>query len=295
MDHHSLKAFLAVAEKCSFSAAAEYLHLTQPAVSKRIATLEHKLNTLLFHRVGREVLLTTAGNALYPRAQQLLLDMEDIRRSISNLSGEVCGQLNIGTSHHIGLHRLAPHLRHYSTEYPEVKLNIKFVDSEQAFDDVLHGDLELGIVTLPPIKDERLTAQLLWKDTLCFVISRDHELAQQSSTPLHQLTQFPAILPSHGTFTRKIVDQLFDQHKLSMDVSISTNYLETIKMMVSIGLGWSVLPESMISGALINEEVIKIAVEDIQLHRDLGCVYHPKRTLSNAAQAMLDELNYSAS
>ncbi|PCJ19436.1 MAG: LysR family transcriptional regulator [Gammaproteobacteria bacterium] len=290
MDIPSLKAFLAVAEKCSFSAAADYLHITQPAVSKRISTLESKLNTPLFHRAGRKVLMTTAGSALYPRAQHLLLDMEDIRRSISNLSGEVSGQLNIGTSHHIGLHRLPPYLRHYSMEYPKVTLNIKFIDSEQAYDDVLHGDLEMGIVTLPPKEDKRLKTQLLWRDTLCFVVSSDHPLAQEATVSLQRLTEFPAILPSHTTFTRKIVDQLFDQNKLALDVSISTNYLETIKMMVSIGLGWSVLPESMIPSSSGDDEVIKVAVKDTQLYRDLGCVYHPVRTLSNAAQSMLDNL-----
>ena len=84
MDMPSLKAFLSVAKLASFSAAAEALHLTQPAVSKRISQLEQQLGVKLFDRVGRKVLLTESGTALYPRAQQLLLDMEDTRRCISS-------------------------------------------------------------------------------------------------------------------------------------------------------------------------------------------------------------------
>lgn len=289
MDMPSLKAFLSVAKLASFSAAAEALHLTQPAVSKRISQLEQQLGVKLFDRVGRKVLLTESGTALYPRAQQLLLDMEDTRRCISSLANNIAGSLNIGTSHHIGLHHLPPILRHFSSNYPEVKLNIRFVDSERAYEDVLNGELELGIVTLPPQFHQEVSWQVLWPDPLCFVVGRDHELAHAKRVTLKKLTSFPAILPSQSTFTRRIAESLFNRHQLKVDASISTNYLETIKMMVSVGLGWSILPETM-----VDDSITIVPIKGAKLQRNLGCVYHPKRSLSNAAQAMLEELTKSS-
>lgn len=85
MDTQSLQAFLAVAETQSFSRAAEQLHLTQPAVSKRIATLEDLLGTRLFDRIGRRIALTEAGNVLLPKAQRILFTVEDSRRALANL------------------------------------------------------------------------------------------------------------------------------------------------------------------------------------------------------------------
>lgn len=111
MDLNSLNTFIAIAETGSFSEAGERLHLTQPAVSKRIAALEQQLNARLFDRVGREVNLTEAGRALLPRAYQLLNVLDDTRRALNNLTGEVSGRLVLATSHHIGLHRLPPLLR----------------------------------------------------------------------------------------------------------------------------------------------------------------------------------------
>ena len=105
MDLNSLNTFIAIAETGSFSEAGERLHLTQPAVSKRIAALEQQLNARLFDRVGREVNLTEAGRALLPRAYQLLNVLDDTRRALNNLTGEVSGRLVLATSHHIGLHR----------------------------------------------------------------------------------------------------------------------------------------------------------------------------------------------
>lgn len=105
---------------------------------------------------------------------------------------------------------------------------------------------------------------------------------------LRALSQHPAILPSDVTFTRRIVDAAFAAKGLSTPTSISTNYLETIKMMVAVGLGWSVLPSSM-----VDAQIIALPVSELRIQRELGVVYHPGRTLSNAARAMLEML-YSA-
>ncbi len=113
MDTQSLQAFLAVADCGSFSRAAEQLHLTQPAVSKRIAVLENQTRARLFDRIGRRVSLTEAGRVLLPRARQILVMVDDSRRALGNLDGDVGGELILATSHHIGLHRLPPILGDY--------------------------------------------------------------------------------------------------------------------------------------------------------------------------------------
>lgn len=288
MDTQALTAFLAVAESGSFSTAAERLFLTQPAVSKRIAQLEQQLGTRLFDRVGRRIRLTEAGEALLPRARQVLLDLEDMSRAISNLTGTVSGTLRIGTSHHIGLHRLPPVLRRFSREYPDVKLDIHFIDSEEAWEAVLHGDLEMGVVTLPPQPDPRLHSQAVWQDPLVFMAAPEHPLARLDRVTLETLTGYSAILPSPVTFTRRIVESLFEEQALTLNISMSTNYLETIHMMVSIGLGWSVLPATMVDGS-----VVELAVDVPLPERELGVVIHPARTRSNAAKAFLQALEAS--
>lgn len=289
MDTASLTAFLEVARAESFSQAAEALHLTQPAISKRISGLEESLGVELFDRVGRRITLTEAGRALLPRARQLLLELEDMRRMVANLAGPITGTLKVGTSHHIGLHRLPPALRAFSTHYRDVRLDLRFIDSEEAYEAVLSGDLELGIVTLPPVPDDRLIAREVWDDPLAFVAGIEHPLAKQKKVTLADLTQHAAILPSSSTFTRQIASKLFQESGLQLQVSMTTNYLETIKMMASIGLGWSVLPASMAAPDTSGELKI-LKINGIDLRRSLGVVYHPRRTLSRAAQAMLDLL-----
>ena len=285
MDTTGLRTFITAAELESFSHAADQLYLTQPAVSKRVASLEEELGTPLFDRIGRRVFLTEAGRELLPRAKSILNQIEDSRRLITNLAGTVTGRLSIGTSHHIGLHRLPPILRSYSAQYPDVELDLHFMDSEAACRAVLAGDLELGIVTLPPDPINELETEIIWSDPLSIVINKHHPLATQKSIKLEELTSTPAILPAHGTYTRELLEQAFAPQGLTLKAGMTTNYLETIKMMVSVGLGWSVLPETMLS-----DELVTLHVKGINISRQLGFVFHPSHTLSNAAKAIIETL-----
>ena len=285
LDTESLHAFIAVAQNASFSLAAQQLHLTQPAVSKRIAGLEQSLAVRLFDRLGRQVQLTEAGRTLLPRAQQILQELRDCRRALSNLSGQVTGRLIIATSHHIGLHHLPPLLRSYVEQFAQVQLDLRFTDSELACDMVEHGEAELGIITLPPQAHSRLIIQPVWDDPLAVMVNPEHPLTEQRTISVRQLADYPVILPGEITFTRRLVDTFFQRYGIDLKVAFSTNYLETIKMMVSVGLGWSVLPASMHDTGLCI-----LPVEHFQVNRTLGSVHHSGRTLSNAAQAMLQLL-----
>jgi len=284
MDTQHLQAFVAVAETGSFSGAGQRLHLTQPAISKRIATLEQQLDSPLFDRVGRSITLTQAGTALLPSAQQILQEVADAQRAITDLRGQVRGPLSLVTSHHIGLHRLPPALRGFIEHYPQVKLDLHFLDSEQAYSRVLQGHFDLGIVTLAPKADPRMAEQEIWRDQLQFVVSPRHPLAGQPRLTLTELSQWPAILPDTRTYTTQLVQQLFNRHQLPLETNMVTNHLDSLKMMVSIGLGWSILPQTLLG----DDKVLALRPKEANLSRRLGVIYHARRQLNKAAQVFLD-------
>ncbi len=286
MDTQHLKAFITVAKLKSFTGAADQLHLTQPAISKRIAALEEQLDCKLFDRIGRSIALTEAGHALLPRASSILLSVKDTELAISNLSGHVSGRLRLATSHHIGLHHLPQILKRFTQQYPAVHLELDFVDSEKAYNAVSRGEAELAIITLSSEPPSNISTTTLWQDPLSFVVAHDHQLADTNHITLEQLSQFPAILPDTSTQTTQLVRELFESHQLELSISMATNYLETIKMMVSIGLGWSTLPDTMIQSNSIHT-LKKLNIDNTQLKRNLGCINHKEKTLSNAAKAFL--------
>ena len=277
-----ITAFLAVAELQSFSLAAERLHITQPAVSKRIRQLEETMQTTLFDRIGKKSILTPNGLALIPHAEQILLEIKTYKARLEREHDQPSGMLSLATSHHVGLHRLPQVLRDFKIEYPQVDLDLHFMDSEDACIAVSKNELELAIVTLPEIPDERLNLEPIWIDLLQVVLAPDHPLSHLSEISSDQLLDYPAILPSTGTFTRKIINQYFATAKGSMKIILETNYLETIKVMVSANLGWSMLPISMLDSTLIGK-----SLSGLEIKRSLGIVTRRNRTLSLNSEAMI--------
>src|SRR3569833_3413073 len=194
MNTTQLRAFLGVAQTGSFSRAAEELHLTQPAVSKRVAQLEAELDTRLLDRIGRQVSLTEAGRALLPRAQRILAEMEDNRHTKQNHTSTNTSPKQLGTSHHIGQHHLPAVLRRYSTHHPAVELDLHFLASETACAAVSQGELELAVITMPMSPPPELTTVPIWTDPLCFVCGPTHALANVRLFAAFVLVCFLALL-----------------------------------------------------------------------------------------------------
>ena len=286
MNTTNLTTFVTVMKTGSISGAAEKLFITQPAVSKRIKNLEDEFNITLFDTVGRGIVPTQAASEMLPHAKRWLEDYENFKINLQHSQHIVSGKLVIGTSHHIGLHHLAPVLKHFLQAYPAVQLEVHFVDSETAHKAVLDGDLSLAFLTLPPVYDKRLTYHTLWSDPLYFMTGTLSPLATKSNVTLEQLARYPAILPSANTFTSQITLAEFAKHNLKPYATMSTNPLESIRMLVSVGLGWSVLPQTMVSQDL---ERIDMA-DNIELQRYLGVVINPKLTQSSSVTALLELL-----
>ena len=285
MQISQINAFLAVAELQSFSLAAERLHITQPAVSKRIRQLEDDMKTSLFDRIGKKSILTPSGQSLLPHAERILLELKTYREELAHDHDKPSGTLSLATSHHVGLHRLPQVLRDFKIEYPGVDLDLHFMDSEDACIAIANNELELAIVTLPENPDDRLYLEPIWIDVLQIVLAPDHALAGEVLIDSEQLLDYPAILPSNGTFTRKIINNYFATSKESMKIILETNYLETIKVMVSANLGWSMLPISMLDNTLIGK-----SLSGLDIRRSLGIVTRQKRTLSVSSRAMIKML-----
>ena len=283
MDINALQAFIEVARKESFSLASETLFITQPAISKRIAGLEEDLGTKLFNRISRKVTLTDAGKKLLPKAKELVDELNDMRRYATSLSEEIKGELLIGTSHHVSMHRLPPILKEYRQQYSDVHLDITFGESDVMCKLVERGDIELAIVTLPKTLPDSLEKRVLWVDSLHLVVGPDHPLLEQATVSLEQLAEYPCVLPAETTETYRVIHREMERCGLELNVQMTNNNLDTLKMLVGAGFGWTLLPGTLLDQSV--EEILLTAV-GIKFERKLGVVIHRKRSLSNAAKIM---------
>ncbi|MDX1452748.1 MAG: LysR family transcriptional regulator [Oleiphilaceae bacterium] len=283
MDIDALLAFVTIVNEKSFSRAADSLHLTQPAISKRIQNLEQRLDVKLFERLQREIRLTDAGEVLLPHAQSILHAFNNAQQAIRDMGRHVAGSLRIVASHHIGLHRLPRILEQYSRTYPQVDLQLNFLDSESAYELLKDNVADLAFITIPQEVREEFTSHLVWDDPMSFICAPNHPLAHLKQIRPKDLAAHNAILPSQTTLTYRVVETIFRDSGLALKANIPTNYLETMKMMAAVGMGWSVLPNTM-----IDDSLVVLPVSKPKVARRLGALSYHKKQLSQAALRFLE-------
>lgn len=296
MDVDSLSAFVTTIKEQSFSKAAIKLNLTQPAITKRIQNLENQLSVKLFERLQREIILTEAGEALLPHALNVLHEIDNAKLAIVNIHATISGQLRIVASHHIGLHRLPLILKNFSKRYPDVDLKLNFLDSESASPLLKDNQADIAFITIPSDMNQDYESHLVWEDPMSFICGKSHPLSKLEVVHPSDLSKHNAILPSITTLTYRVVETIFKQNRVKLKASIPTNYLETMKMMASVDMGWSVLPNTMIDEELVviplSEKFRQSGQGDITKHpvsRKLGAISYRKKNLSNAAKAFIEE------
>ncbi len=282
MDTQGLQAFVSVIDAGSFSAAAQSLHLTQPAVSKRLAALEHQLGAPLLDRSHRSLSLTEAGQQLLPYARRVLDELHNARQAVLRLDTDVAGSLSIIASHHIGLHHLPVWLQAFKRRYPGVELNLQFMESERALAQLHQLEAELAFVTLSDAMDNAFEILCRWEDPLVFVCGPEHPLALRENPTLADLEAHECLLPAPETETYRVIRHFFMEADVRLRALSLTNHLENIRAMTAVGLGWSVLPRTMLDDSL------KLLGGLPEITRYLGAVSLRRRRLGRAGEALID-------
>ncbi|MDN0082744.1 LysR family transcriptional regulator [Crenobacter sp. SG2305] len=283
MNIPALRAFVCAARESSFSRAADQLHLTQPGLSKRIAGLEDSLRVQLFDRIGRRTVLTEAGRTFLPFALRILNEADQAGQALKALQPAQTGRLYLATTQHIGLYYLKPLLGEFVRHYPGIDIEVDFKTSVESHRLLSAGELELGFMSEPPLHEQSLEYIPVLDERLCFAVSANHVLALQPEVTLHDLTLHPALLPGPNTRFRRLIENLFSEQGLALDVRQPSNYLEALRMLAETGLGWSALPLVMIT-----PELVRLPLQSYEPSRTIMLAYHRKVSLSGPARLFLD-------
>ncbi|WP_415926350.1 LysR family transcriptional regulator [Piscirickettsia salmonis] len=264
----------------------EGYHLTQPAVTKRIANLESQLKTKLFERIGHRVVLTEAGQAFLPHARTIYTEWQNATHKIANFSQTVCGTLTIGCNNHIATHRLPNLIKIYKNKFPDVDYNFIFRTSSEIIDLVINHEIEIGFISLPRETPSDIIIKKIWQNDMRVVLSATHPFFKQKGKSIDKLAKIPLITPEKVNIYYDILNDIRHDYQIASKVISNINMLETIKKMVEAEIGWSIFPKH-----LIDQNLREVSFIKKRFYADLVCIYHKKRELSKPAKKMLHCIN----
>ncbi|MCW2097193.1 LysR family transcriptional regulator [Lelliottia amnigena] len=280
----NLATFRLVIQRGSFSAAADILGLSQPAVSLQVRQLEQFLRTRLVERTGRGIKATAAGLALLEHGNRIEQVVEEAIRSVSEFSHEISGTITLGTGATACIHLLPPLLRQLREEHPLLRVGVTTGNTLDVVRAVEENRLDIGLVTLPA-SGRALEVMPLLDEEFVLIISQaqDEEIAQFSPQILHAL---PLIAFESGSGTRDLIDDWFNTCDLEVCPVMQLGSIEAIKRMVRAGLGYSIVPRMAVENA-VDREGLSVRSLNPVLHRQLGIVMRQDKILSKGISEVI--------
>jgi DNA-binding transcriptional LysR family regulator len=243
MDLRRLRLFLAVVDGGGMTRAAEAEHVSQPSVSQAVRELEAELGTALFHRVGRRVVLTTAGEALVEPARHVLRDVETGRAAVEAVAGLTAGRLDLVALPTLAVDPVAPLVGAFRVAHPGVDIALADpADALEVVDLVASGECELGI-TAELVVDPGLVSHPLGEQDLLAVLPPG--ASEVSAMAVATLGRFPLVTAPAGTTTRRQLEEAFAEAGVSPRIAVVTAQREAILPLVLAGAGATLFPRPL--------------------------------------------------
>jgi DNA-binding transcriptional LysR family regulator len=247
MDIKPLRYFVTLAETLHFGKAAARLHLSQPPLSRQLAALEKSLGVRLIDRTQRSVTLTAAGERFHADAKAVLALLQQATRNAQAAAAGEMGALSLGFTMCAAYSVVPGYARALKTAYPEIRLELREVISNDLTERVLNGQIDAAIM-FPGIDTSRVASHTLLTEPLCVALSTRHRRAKSRRIAISSLAEEPFIMAAEAvapTLHKSIVDHCRVRGGFTPDVRFEVQLQQTVLSLVDEGMGIALVPSSM--------------------------------------------------
>ena len=279
-----LATFRLVIQRGSFSAAADVLGISQPAVSLQIRQLEQFLQTRLVERTGRGIKATAAGQALLIHGERIEQAVDETLRSVSAFNHDVSGTITLGTGATACIHLLPPLLQQLRSDYPLLRVGVTTGNTLDIVRAIEENRLDMGLVTLP-VSGRALDVMPVMDEEFVFIASQAQQAMFTDLRPdaLHTL---PLIAFESGSGTQALIDGWFEASGLTIAPAMQLGSIEAIKRMVRSGLGYSIVPKMAVEQKADREGLCVSSLSPV-LQRQLAVVMRQDKILSKGISGII--------
>lgn len=275
VNFHQLHIFYTVAEKESFSSAAQTLHMTQPAITMQVQSLEEYFGTKLFIRSTKKVELSEAGRALLPFAKRSIGLIKETDTAMSKFVHLLQGRMHLGASLTFGEYILPRLLGPFGKEYPHISISMKVMNTTEILEEILNHQLNFGMVEAPVHHADFHTESIL-KDELKLIVPAKHPLAALEVCPMEEVLKYPFVLREQGSGTRQVMEDELKSKGIDpgeMNIVMELGSTGAVKSAVEAGLGITILSQSSVKHEVALGLLVLKDIEDIRFIRDFYSVY----------------------
>jgi DNA-binding transcriptional LysR family regulator len=287
-----LEAFVAVADLASFRRAAESVHLSQPALSRRIGKLEEALGVRLFDRTTRTVNLTAVGREFSGKARALLDELEHSLLAMSEVAATQAGEVTVACVPSAAYYFLPGVIRRYHERFPRIRVRIVDETANTVLATVMRGEADFGLNFIGT-QDPDLDFQPILKEPFVAACRRDHPLARKRRVAWAELGAYPFMTVSKSSGNRLLIDLALAEVRERPRWFYEVRHVSTLLGLVEAGLGVAAVPR-LAMPAVDHPTLTSVPLVEPTVTRTLGLIRRQGRTLAPAAQALYQLLEAEA-
>jgi DNA-binding transcriptional LysR family regulator len=289
LNFNQLRVFYHAAKNLNFTAAANELFITQPAVTFQMKAFEEFCNLKLFKKRARRLFLTDEGRALLEYAEKVFKYEKEIENVIEDMRELKRGVLSLGTTKAYARYFMPLMLSTFHKNYPKIKIQLNEGSSLDMTYSLLDFKIEVAVIA----KAEELPEVNFFpfsKEEMAVIVAPDHYLTKKKNVSFEELAAEPFIMKEKGSGTRKLVDQGFSDINREPNILMETSNTEFIKQLVQRGEGVSFLVREAVAAELGEKRLAEIPLKGQQAFLDVSIAYLKNQVLSPPAKAFVDTL-----
>jgi DNA-binding transcriptional LysR family regulator len=289
IDFAGIQAFVSVAELGGFRRAADQLHVTQTALTRRVQNLEVYLGIRLLDRTTRSVALTAVGREFLPKAHSIVFETNAAVAELKEMSQALRGSFTLACMSTMSTRLLPVLIRKYADRHPSNRIRLLDMTSNDVRHAVLHRNAELGIAIHGEPHPE-LNEHFLFDDALALYCHESHPLAKRPRRTWHDLKGADLIIVRGFTATRLLIEYHLLANGVNTGTAYEVQHHSTAVNLVEAGVGCAVLPWSVL-GAASRPKMARVDLVAPVVNRSVMLFTHRNASLSPAAQAFLGLVN----
>lgn len=282
--------FCDVVQHRSFSKAAAAHDVSQSSASQAVHALEERLGTLLIDRSKRPFELTPAGEVYYNGCRALVDGYRAVEDQVLRLRDKVTGPVRVVAIYSVNLLQMDCYLKRFGELYPEAWVRVDYQHPEAVYEQVLHDEADLGLVSFP--RDRGEITSIPWQSQpMVLVVPPSHPLAGRESVSVQDISGEDFVGFTTDLTIRKQVDRWLKASRIAVNIVHEFDNIENIKRAVEAGSGVAILPLPTVRREVENHALSALPLSDVQWLRPLGIVHKRHKTLSTAVLKFIELLH----
>ena len=276
MNLYHLKTFYYTAKYRSYTKAAAFLSITQPAVTRQIQELQSNYDLVLFNRIGKKIILTDAGESLYALAEKIFeLEMQ-VEESIRDFQHQKSGKISIVTAETFGAFYLPRMIINFHRSHPDIYVSVLTLTDRYVIEKVSNLTYDIGFIS-KEMEHPKIIVKELFEESVILIASPGHPLAKKSIIEPAELDNVQMVMPEPDSGTRNMINEFSKRHNVRFNVVCEFSNNDSIKTLVQEGMGLSLISKNVVQGEIRRGDLAAIKINDCSLTRKYYITYHREK------------------